>query len=89
MLNKEVCRHCINQMEKVSIPEFSTDSVVGIDIMRPCFRGWYEKDEENWKEGIVKCRIVPAKRCKTSSPPSWCAYTAEHLICQSEESNAQ
>ncbi len=86
-LEKEVCQECINRMAGKNIDEgkVTDDRFPMWDSVDAKFAGWREKDEEHWKNNLVKCRVIPSgSRDIHGSPPQWCKFVTEHLVCQRE-----
>ena len=85
MLNKDVCRACINARSDIPLSRDEQKWLVGGSDQHDSnlkLRGWNGRDEFNWERAFVRCRHLPAENRKINEqPPKWCAYVAEHLIC--------
>lgn len=73
-LNKEVCKRCLAKARQ-----------------RWGGSPWDAHDEELWECGSVQCEHGSGGIWGTSgisvecaSPPEWCSYLTEHLVCQTE-----
>ena len=67
MLNKEVCKRCINEVESKRSP--------AMQMM------WSDKDEARWLEGRLYCGVVVNSFLPVDgSVPHDCKYILEHLI---------
>lgn len=81
MLNKEICKNCINtQNSNEKIPYFDDEL---LDF------SWGENDEKSWEKGVVSCPVFDIENFdKTVSlgysikkkPPENCPYSLEHLM---------
>lgn len=90
MLNKSICKKCINGS---NFPEYFTG----------CFEqegglkfSWNENDEEGWNKGVVACPLIfeedfeKARAISTGllidgPPPNACPFSLEHLLLENQD----
>ena len=65
MLNKDICKNCINVMSRRG---------------SPFLEGWTEKDESTWRQVGIVCPAVSAVLEVESKPPYECYYRLEQIM---------
>ena len=76
MLNKTVCKACVNSRADKPIEGFG-----------PVWQEWKTGDDVAWSNGYVVCRMLPIVDAKIDrEPPNWCEYAAEHAVCRKKKS---
>ena len=74
MLNREVCKRCVNTISDTSVDTH--------------FAYWDNHDEENWADGEILCpgSLIQYDDVgigdTSESPPRWCPHIFEHAVAE-------